>query len=433
MGLLKEVISDSLLGNREPFWGKYEELNSAEVPDMNSIRAYQLQCLKRLEEGSRVAQKGKRAATELNELFASNEINSLPDQYAQGQELILNEAITNIVNIIGDFRQLYKYKGETTEKKRQDYALAQIKLNELYQTLSNLQKKLDIQSPIYAKDLERLSEVIKGTQSHVSFGFKKMQEWIKNLNQIQGDLVEVIGTEWFNKRVPSNINIKAFTTGGISLKTKQSNRHSGQLIQDIITVDMDQVDLLSNTIIDYTIGGKPFSKPLGEFLNEIERHSESQQIVIEDNAYDTLLKLSQLNIQAKSGKNQLPWNVNKSTSVRIADFSEEDNRIVSVKRTFQLLQALDEERPTDIWVEDVNPAYNAMTNYGLATVLDKVLHLEGTEGNQYLLTPSGFITYTERMKQIFEKTNGIFRVVGSVKIASNTIEQLYNVSTNWIK
>jgi hypothetical protein len=48
-------------------------------------------------------------------------------------------------------------------------------------------------------------------------------------------------------------------------------------------------------------------------------------------------------------------------------------------------------------VKDSSDDYNALANYGLATVMNKVLHLS-TEGNQYVLTPYGFMTFSARMK-----------------------------------
>ena len=55
-------------------------------------------------------------------------------------------------------------------------------------------------------------------------------------------------------------------------------------------------------------------------------------------------------------------------------------------------------------VKDSSPDYNALANYGLATVMNKVLHLS-KEGNQFVLTPYGFMTFSERIKQLLKTNN----------------------------
>jgi len=46
-----------------------------------------------------------------------------------------------------------------------------------------------------------------------------------------------------------------------------------------------------------------------------------------------------------------------------------------------LLRTLDDEEPEDVWVKNTSNIYQAMANYGLATALGKVLHLEANIGN----------------------------------------------------
>ena len=67
-----------------------------------------------------------------------------------------------------------------------------------------------------------------------------------------------------------------------------------------------------------------------------------------------------------------------------------------------------------------------MANYGLATVLSKILHLSSDKGNQYLLTPQGFVTYPERIEYLFNKHKSIITVSSNIKITSNnTLTQKY--------
>ena len=72
-----------------------------------------------------------------------------------------------------------------------------------------------------------------------------------------------------------------------------------------------------------------------------------------------------------------------------------------------------------------------LADYGLATVLFKILHLE-EQGNQYLLTPEGFTTYTQRIKTLMEKRQSRIHIKGKVTINSNTLGTDYDVTmTNY--
>jgi len=83
------------------------------------------------------------------------------------------------------------------------------------------------------------------------------------------------------------------------------------------------------------------------------------------------------------------------------DFTDDAGGLaLSARKVFLLLKSLNNFDPAETYWElkDTSVAYNALANYGLATALAKVLHLEANFGNQYLLTPSGFISFPERMK-----------------------------------
>ena len=209
------------------------------------------------------------------------------------------------------------------------------------------------------------------------------------------------------------------TTGNVSLNTTRSDRHSGQIIQDMLSLDISGNNLDNVHISYYLKGKKQNPVTLREFINLLDNHSPSDtKIVIDDEGYDALLNLSKLNIQAKSGKNQMPWNVNASTSVSISEYANESaGGYLSAAETFSLLYQLDTEDPTDKWVvnEDPDNYYQALANYGLATVLYKVMHIDNYEGNQLILTPNGFMTFAQRINQIFQKNpNGYITLSGSV-------------------
>jgi hypothetical protein len=227
---------------------------------------------------------------------------------------------------------------------------------------------------VYDADLERLNRLIS-INSLKSFGQSEMVSWIKDLKSIQGELVEELGTAWMAKRIPQNLEVMPISTGKVYY-TGGKHGTAGSLIQDILTLDISNIDIINSLKVKYKMGDKEYITTLGNFLNKMSYYNGKEQIRIDDNLYDTLLELSVFNVQAKSGKTQLPWNtISKNTNVSIGEFSPDDGLKVSVLRTFELLHSLDQEKPKDQWVEDGSMSYNALANYGLATVLHKVLHL----------------------------------------------------------
>jgi hypothetical protein len=228
----------------------------------------------------------------------------------------------------------------------------------------------------------------------------------------------------------------AINTGALHLNTSNANRNSGQLIQDLMVLNVDGVDLEAIPV-QYKLagenGGRPISTTLGQLLKKMQEQSgKSKKIVIDDSTYDELLKLSALNIQAKAGLNQTPWNQTKSTEFSIGEFKNEAKlNGVGVKRIFMLLTSLKQERSPGnrVWVTKYSSDgdYNAMANYGLATILTKILHLsDRLESNQYLLTPSGFTTYTERIQYLMERHHTAITISSSVAITDDTLGRPYH-------
>ena len=240
-----------------------------------------------------------------------------------------------------------------------------------------------------------------------NFSPANVTNWVHHMAHLKGDTVEQIGKEWFSQKgIP---NVKSIVTGALEYRGKKY-QHQGQLIQDLMLIKIDSPELLDSVKISYTIAGNSSDKremSLGKFLNMLDGlNKDAKHIMLTDEGYENLMKYSALNIQAKAGINQLPWNKNASTSVSIADFTDETGGLaLSARRVFQLLESLNSyDPPEPHWeLKDTANAYQALANFGLATALAKVLHLEANFGNQYLLTPQGFISFPERMKQLFKE------------------------------
>ena len=186
-----------------------------------------------------------------------------------------------------------------------------------------------------------------------------------------------------------------------------------------MVLNIEGIDLSKIPIEYRTSGGKNISVSLEQFFNIIQNASgQSKQIIIEDDAYDLLESLSSLNIQAKSGLNQIPWNESKNTSISIAELGN-DNLSVTAKRTIFLLHQLDCENIPEksIWAKDTSKDYNLIADYGLATKIFKVLHLDGEQGNQYLLTPQGFTPYSTRLRTLMKQRESRITFKGTINIS----------------
>lgn len=257
-----------------------------------------------------------------------------------------------------------------------------------------------------------------------------VNEFLKNINQMKGNTLEELGVAFFKKlKVP---NIDSIRLGSVYLNTDGRNgRHKGQLIQDLIAFDITSPDILKDVEVEYRpVGSDKYIKaPLSTLFKDIESaNGGSKQLSITDETYDVLLGLHSIGVQAKSGKNQLPWNKNASTSVSIGEYDKVDKLAISVYRTFELLHTLNNsENSTQPWkVQNTSGDYNALANYGLATVMSKVLHLS-EQGNQFVLTPYGFMTFSARMKQLLKTNNYIALIQGNVVLNESTMSNKYSV------
>lgn len=426
MSLKRNIVK--VFDNQEPFWGRYKELNNARVPTLNEIQEYQLQKIEAFQKISEAKAQAKYA--NLNALFRSGDVNTLIGTTESDSEMALNIALTNIIKAING-----TYAGNKSANKDYNYTLLQQQLLKLQQALMTVNSALKANGSqgIPSHYLDQLSTTLAACNLQ-SLDIRVLDNWFKHLSKYKGDLVEDLGVEWLTaQKIP---NILTLNTGALNLQGEISGgRHRGQLIQDLMLLDITNVDLMKIPVTYKPIGSNNMiTTTLQQLFKDMEVASgQSKQIIINDNTYNTLLELSALNIQAKSGLNQKPWNENSSTSVQIKEFDDKDGLTLSAKRTFELLHTLDQDNKPkkDIWVKDKSHDYNMLADYGLATILFKILHLE-KQGNQYLLTPEGFTTYTKRIETLMRKRNSRIYIKGGVTINDNTLGTPYKVSmTNY--
>lgn len=417
--------------NKNPFWDPYEGtpqyslLNNVRIPTSAQIRAYQIS---KVEEFEKTAIKEK--FTNLNPI-AKQQFQNIINQFESEENEEINKMLENFVTKMNSF--YYVNKGEEkTEKQWKDISKRleslQKSLQQLVQELNISTRRGDGQPTVLGQTLQLIEDNLSACRIG-SLDAHSINLFLKNINQLKGDTLEELGVAYFkNLKIP---NIDSIRLGSVYLNTEgRQGRHKGQLIQDLIFYDTNSPDILKDVEVEYKPIGenKIIKAPLSQLFADIEKaNGGNKQIVITDNTYDVLTNLNQISIQAKSGKNQLPWNKNASTSVSINEYGI-DNLEISVKRTFELLKSLNlEENKNQPWrVKDSSSDYNALANYGLATVLNKVLHLS-REGNQYLLTPYGFMSYSARLKQLMKTENYIALLQDNIILNNSTLTDKHKV------
>ena len=433
--LIEVVLNEALLNDygRSPFWDssytgeKYTDLDGVTVPDYSDIQKYQMKKLEDYTKASLEDQSEKRAVDIINGLFLSGDINYLPAQNDKENELILDKVVTNLMNKFNDQSIFYEKNKNNNSIAENEYQQLNNNLIVLQKELINLKKRLSINSPIYNRYLSQIAAAVNECGLN-SLNGKNITRWLKNISQIKGDILEELGVAWINKKIPQIkelVGYKAISTGKVNLEgTTAVGRHNGFLIQDFMTVDMSKLklDIYKDIQVSYKLNGQDQESSLEEFFDKMENGKASDKIQIEDRVYDFLLELSSLNIQAKAGFGQKPWKNRKYNSVSIQEFHDVEG--YNIPHIINLLQNLynEDTHTGKSWVPDAANEYYRLVNFGLASVLNKVLSLTGQEGNQFLLTPSGFISYLDKIKQMYTVENGgIFSIGGKIRLSDSSI------------
>lgn len=377
-----------ILKNHQEFYGDYEDLNNIGMPSDDAICKFQFDKLELFQK--QAFKKGGRAKELNNFLFSTNPENL--------NEVFSNEIANSLNNINEEIRSMISqgYHGKKVReniKNSGELEKVKSKLNRICDLVKDLKKDSD--KPISSKYIDMLYDCVK------DFNEDNIDKVLGNLFSLQGEILESIGVEFFKKRIPQNI--KVVNTGSLGVGGEM---HKGQQhISDILILDSSgSKDWDEKVKISYKIGENTFdSVPLNKFLGIIESYKGSSRIILTDESNKTLTDLSLASIQAKSGVNQLPWNTSsKNTWVDLKpnDESRPLNSYVNfLERIWELCKSW---AGSENNIKRESDAYDAMANYILGAQLSKVLHLSQAD-NQYVLTPKGLMTYTERIEELYNK------------------------------
>ena len=387
MGLYREVMRANapVLKFHQEFYGDYERFNSLEAPDSAAIANFQM---KKLMEFQRQSFKNNEKTQRINQFLKLNgQLITSTDEFDKMVYESMSKLFSQINELIGRGYMSHAMRSSLTENKQLESIIVQ-KLENLGNTLNSLRSQANM--VISSSYITRLDNII------MSLPEGDIDAVLRTLFHLKGDILEEVGVEWFNQRIPQELNVKAISTGAIRGK-------KGQLIQDLLVIDMDNIDLL-DTLISFRLGEQNYTLPLRDFFEKVEFNKGAESIVITNEGEELLQKISLLGIQAKSGINQLPWNTgSKNTWASIqGEDGAFDNYLDFLEHMNRLKATWDKDNKN---MKKETPAYRAMADYELARSISKVLHLSQS-ANQYVLTPNGFVPFVSRIIELYEKSGG---------------------------
>lgn len=387
MSLFREIMYSNapILKIHSEFYGDYERFNSVEAPTSQMIANYQMQKLMSFQAQ---AFKDNSKTSRINQFLklngqlatSSNEF----DQIVYGK---MNDLFAQINQLISSGYMSHNTRNKITEDKNLEASIVN-KLQQLGNSLNSLRAQANM--TISSAYITRLDNII------MSLPQGDIDAVLRTLFHLKGDILEEVGVEWFNQRIPQDLNVKAISTGAIRGK-------KGQLIQDLLVVDIDNIELME-TPISFKLGDQIYTMPLREFFQKVESNKGEQSIIIENEGEELLQSISLLGIQAKSGINQLPWNTgSKNTWASIqGDGGALDTYLDFLDHMNNLKATWDIDNKN---MKKETSAYRAMADYELARSINKVLHLSQS-ANQYVLTPRGFIPFVTRILELYERNGG---------------------------
>lgn len=387
MGLYREIMRANapVLKFHQEFYGDYERFNGLEAPDNAAIANFQM---KKLMEFQRQAFKDNEKTSRINQFLKLNgQLVTSTNEFDRIVYDSMSKLFSQINELIGKGYMSHAVRTSLEENKQLESTIVQ-KLENLGNTLNSLRSQANM--VISSSYITRLDNII------MSLPEGDIDAVLRTLFHLKGDILEEVGVEWFNQRIPQELNVKAISTGAIRGK-------KGQLIQDLLVIDMDNINLL-DTLISFRLGEQNYTLPLKDFFEKVESNKGAESIVITDEGEELLQKISLLGIQAKSGINQLPWNTgSKNTWASIqGEGGAFDNYLDFLEHMNRLKATWDKDNKN---MKKETSAYRAMADYELARSISKVLHLSQS-ANQYVLTPNGFVPFVSRIIELYEKSGG---------------------------
>ena len=397
---------------KEVFWGQYSSLNQEYVYNEQEIHRQQLLMIE--EKQKKVLQSMPASLKSFNSIFFGDNLYSAEQvaNLAETQESQkIDEALQNILNNIqfGYLRQWGDKEKINNDKRQWTY------INNTLEKLSvSLKQEIDkgqtdinkmIATQKMFDDVQRVMNTIATNKD--DFFSPDLQSMIMSWIRLKGFVLEEIGTNLLNEK---NQEYIAIQTGAVRIKGKE-------IIQDIMVFKRTDLSELITVSYPDRKKGVPVEITLKQFMENCQKQIPIQ---IEDKGQEALEKLIQMGIQAKAGIKQNLWN-KKSLNTQITLTEIEVNNI------FNLLTQLrsddpDEKGTKTAFIKNKSPVYQAIINYNLYKVIEKIMHIDsGMKGNQLILGPTGFVPFSTRMNELLPNPTDILQIVETVGLDEGSI------------
>lgn len=406
-----EKLNNTLQFYDDPIKGTpYSKLNSHWPPSFKEIGDYQMAMI---EQRMPIDPKMQKLANNLtNDINVPFEEGSVP----------LEEALSSIEQALsfqesGSAAQLSKYVSTDDVIKLMGlYETLKMRLTKVYNLINSTGAA--IPGTQLKAELDRISSMITiistelnamgnssgaYTVSPDTVGYLKTAEWLGR--RLKGKYLEVVGTEWIQEKVPSNIkvvNVGKVTGPVIDILGQVSG--GGKMIR----TDIMGFDLSKNVEISFTTGKErtPRTMKLQDFLNFIEKEGETTTINLDTDGFQQLQQALVLGIQAKAGKNQAIFNP-KGVSLNQAIATEGVSSHYA--NNLQLLTQLVQDAK---WIAKTHDYYDAMFNWCLAKGLTNIIGKE----NNLVLTRNGIFLMRDYLINQWKQGKKCIQAKGRVHI-----------------
>lgn len=384
------------------FWGEYSKLNAA--IGIDEIRAKQESALRQLliSTYKDFNKKGGKYKALYDFLFSNKGKNG---RFKNIEDNAQNEAINKAIHdTFANIRSIRGIQNKKEYSQDQKYTYIKDKLENVVAGIQKFSANLtqDQSTGELAISGTYIDELLNLFKWKDMITVEDIEEMLKNLNNLQGEILEEMATAFFNSRIPRDCDIKAVSVG-------QTSGPGGQFVSDILMVNLGAVKTamknLDKIIIEYTLqdengNSKKHREYLSQFIKTLESYSGRKQIQLDDENYGKLLDFSLGGIQAKSGLKQAPWNKSKKHTVAL-------NELVEGPRTM-LGQFVDLYNKQPSMIKNDHSLYQSVGNLGLADakILAKLLDIDqsdSSKGNLMLATQEGFVPYNYRLLQLLDE------------------------------
>lgn len=370
----------------------YKELNHIDIPTYSEIGEHQIStAISMMPIDQRLAKVAHKLTLDMTVPLDGG-----------GDEIAINQAIEKIEQALS-----YREKGGAANISSQTHLHKNVEaMKKVYEDLAqrlsfvtNLIKSSGGALPgtQLAKELERVEQGIVKIQNNLAalgepsasivspetMGFLKSAEWLGR--RIKGKYLEVVGTDWFNNKLPANIRaVNVGKVQGPVLDILGNATGSTKMIR----TDIMLFDITSNIKLTFTVGKERKEMSVQEFIDFIEKNGETTTITLEDDDYDKMKKALVSGVQAKAGQGQAVFNPKPVSINQAIQLEGVSSRYAKALELLSRLAEEERQYRTGGMMQPTADAYQALFNYCLAKGLQSLIGKE----NSLVLTRNGVMT-----------------------------------------